>query len=347
VTELALRVDDLHRALLDNQPTIVHFSGHGAGSHGLVLENNSGRMQLVSTESLARLFGLFQRQIECVLLNACYSEAQALAIHQHIDYVIGMNQTIGDKAAIKFAVGFYDALGANRSYGDCFEFGCTLVDLQGIPESQTPVLKARKRPSVPENEKEPQKDAPKEQNAQVRHREEISPNFYPSQVCAEAQASQGTNNEQTQETNVVSSIEKQFTDQSRSFTVENTGGDFKPIGSVMMSDNVEISGTVAEYINQLPASPDPQKLSIKELLSPLTEAISTSSDINHEDKAEALDQVKILAKAGKNPDDRAMKRTARTAIKILQGTVSGLPNGTNLADVCSKLLPLISELFGL
>jgi hypothetical protein len=54
-----------------------------------------------------------------------------------------MNQTIGDKAAIKFAVGFYDALGANRSYEDCFEFGCTLVDLQGIPESETPVIKAR------------------------------------------------------------------------------------------------------------------------------------------------------------------------------------------------------------
>ena len=143
VTELALRVDDLHRALLDHQPTIVHFSGHGTGNHGLVLENNSGQMQLVSTESLARLFGLFQRQIECVLLNACYSEAQALAIHQHIDYVIGMNQTIGDKAAIKFAVGFYDALGANRSYSDCFEFGCALIDLQGIPESETPVIKAR------------------------------------------------------------------------------------------------------------------------------------------------------------------------------------------------------------
>jgi hypothetical protein len=143
VTELALRVDDLHRVLLEHEPAIVHFSGHGAGNHGLALENNSGQMQLVSTESLARLFGLFQDKIECVLLNACYSEAQALAIHQHIDYVIGMNQTIGDKAAIKFAVGFYNALGAGRSYKDCFEFGCTSVDLQGISESETPVIKAR------------------------------------------------------------------------------------------------------------------------------------------------------------------------------------------------------------
>lgn len=144
-TQSALRVDDLRRALLEHQPTIVHFCGHGAGTHGLVLENNSGQMQLVSTESLARLFKSFQEDIECVLLNACYSETQAAAIHQHIDCVIGMNQPIGDKAAIKFAVGFYDALGAGRTYEDCFEFGCASLDLEGIAESETPVIKIRRR----------------------------------------------------------------------------------------------------------------------------------------------------------------------------------------------------------
>lgn len=144
VTQSALRVDDLRRALLEHQPTIVHFCGHGAGTHGLVLENNSGQMQLVSTESLARLFKSFQ-DIECVLLNACYSETQAAAIHQHIDCVIGMNQPIGDKAAIKFAVGFYDALGAGRTYEACFELGCASLDLEGITESETPVIKIRRR----------------------------------------------------------------------------------------------------------------------------------------------------------------------------------------------------------
>lgn len=145
VTQSALRVDDLRRTLLEHQPTIVHFCGHGAGTHGLVLENNSGQMQLVSTESLARLFKSFQEDIECVLLNACYSETQAAAIHQHIDCVIGMNQPIGDKAAIKFAVGFYDGLGAGRTYEACFELGCASLDLEGIAESETPVIKIRRR----------------------------------------------------------------------------------------------------------------------------------------------------------------------------------------------------------
>jgi hypothetical protein len=151
VTRWALRVDDLRRALLDNEPQIIHFSGHGAGEHGLALENSSGQMQLVSTESLVRLFKLFKDTIECVVLNACYSEAQAEAIHQHVDYVVGMNKAIGDRAAIEFAVGFYDALGAGRSYADAYEFGCSAIDLEGIPESLTPVLKSKNSQPSPSN----------------------------------------------------------------------------------------------------------------------------------------------------------------------------------------------------
>lgn len=142
ITRWAVRVDDLRRALLDHEPQIVHFSGHGTGSDGLALENNSGELQLVSTKSLARLFKFFKDKIECVLLNACYSEEQALA-HQDIDCVIGMSQAVGDRAAIKFAIGFYDAIGVGRNYEDAFEFGCTSIDLEGIPESGTPGLKSR------------------------------------------------------------------------------------------------------------------------------------------------------------------------------------------------------------
>lgn len=148
ITESALRVSDLRRALLDNQPHIVHFSGHGEGSEGLALENKLGEMQLVSSESLAGLFELFEDFVECVVLNACYSETQAEAIYQHIDCVIGMSREIGDKAAIEFAKGFYDALPSGRSYRDSFEFARVAIDLQGIPESKTPQIKVRKNLSA-------------------------------------------------------------------------------------------------------------------------------------------------------------------------------------------------------
>ena len=58
----AVRPDDLRRSLLDHEPNIVHFSGHGAGTKGLVLENNAGQMKRVSGPSLARLFKLFQEK---------------------------------------------------------------------------------------------------------------------------------------------------------------------------------------------------------------------------------------------------------------------------------------------
>ncbi len=147
ISRWAVRPDDLRRALLDHEPQIVHFSGHGIGTDGLVLESNVGQMKPVSGQSLARLFKLFQDKVECVLLNACYSEVQANAIHQHIDHVIGMSNAIGDRAAIEFAVGFYDGLGAGRSYADAFEFGLSAIDLEGIQETATPQLKQRSLPS--------------------------------------------------------------------------------------------------------------------------------------------------------------------------------------------------------
>jgi hypothetical protein len=55
-----------------------------------------------------------------------------------------MNRAIGDRAAIEFAIAFYDALGADRSYEDAYKFGCLNIDLEGIPESSTPVLKSKK-----------------------------------------------------------------------------------------------------------------------------------------------------------------------------------------------------------
>ena len=142
----AVRADDLRRALLDLNPEIVHFCGHGAGSGGLVLENDAGEAQLASTEALTRLFKLFTKRVKCVVLNACYSEVQAEAICQHIDYVVGMSDAISDAAAIKFAVGFYDALVRERTYEDAYEFGCNAIEFDNLPEYLTPVLK-KKRPA--------------------------------------------------------------------------------------------------------------------------------------------------------------------------------------------------------
>ncbi|BCL35793.1 TIR domain-containing protein [Nostoc sp. MS1] len=139
-TKLAVRPRDIQRALLDVSPQIIHFSGHGAGEEGLVFEDEMGNHKLVSGSALANLFKIFAEDIECVLLNGCYSVVQAEAINQHINYVIGMNRAIGDKAAIEFAVGFYDTLGAGKSIEMAYAVGCAAIQLEGIEENLTPVL---------------------------------------------------------------------------------------------------------------------------------------------------------------------------------------------------------------
>jgi hypothetical protein len=40
VQRWAVRPRDIHRAMLDASPSIVHFAGHGAGEEGLVFEND-------------------------------------------------------------------------------------------------------------------------------------------------------------------------------------------------------------------------------------------------------------------------------------------------------------------
>lgn len=140
-SKLAVRPRDIQRAMLDIKPSIVHFSGHGAGDEGLVFEDNAGLVKQVDGEALAGLFELFADQVECVVLNGCYSEVQAKAIAEHINYVIGMKKAIGDKAAIEFAVGFYDALGAGEPVKFAYKFGCAAIRLARIPEQLTPILK--------------------------------------------------------------------------------------------------------------------------------------------------------------------------------------------------------------
>lgn len=139
----SVRPADISQALLDIDPRIVHFSGHGTTDGALCFENNQGEMHPIQPTALEALFEQFKNRILCVVLNACYSVNQAEAIAQHVPYVIGMNQAISDRAAIAFSVGFYQALGAGRWPDEAYKLGCVQLMLQGIPESSTPALISR------------------------------------------------------------------------------------------------------------------------------------------------------------------------------------------------------------
>lgn len=136
----AVRPVDITQALLDTNPHIVHFSGHGNSEGALCFENAAGESQAIPSEALAMLFEQFTESVRCVVLNACFSKVQAEAIFRHVKCVVGMDNAISDRAAVAFSSGFYQALGANRSIQEAYKLGCVQIGLQGIPEIHIPVL---------------------------------------------------------------------------------------------------------------------------------------------------------------------------------------------------------------
>ncbi|MNK78811.1 CHAT domain protein [compost metagenome] len=138
-SEWAITTQTLQQAILDETPTIVHFSGHG-DVDGIAVEDKLGNSKLVDNDAISSLFELFSADIHCVILNSCYSESQAIEISKHIPYVIGMKSSIGDKTAIAFSLGFYTALGAGKDIEFAYKMGIVAIKLEGDPDSDIPVL---------------------------------------------------------------------------------------------------------------------------------------------------------------------------------------------------------------
>ncbi|MGK7894609.1 MAG: CHAT domain-containing protein [Xenococcus sp. (in: cyanobacteria)] len=134
--ELAVRKEELQSIIVREKPRIIHFCGHGTNSQELVLENDRGQQDFLASAALGNLLKLYSNQIECVVLNVCYSEELAQAIHQHINYVIGTKREILDEAAIAFSKGFYGALGEKESIERAFELGCNQIQIEIYGDSK-------------------------------------------------------------------------------------------------------------------------------------------------------------------------------------------------------------------
>jgi hypothetical protein len=119
----AVSVDEFMRHMTLLEPTVIHFSGHG-GSAGLKLQDDQGRVQLVTGRALTMMvdsaaFG----KVRVAVLNADYSTEQAEALRAKVDCVVGMDGPINDDAAQAFAIRFYYALMSGRSVGNAVAQG--------------------------------------------------------------------------------------------------------------------------------------------------------------------------------------------------------------------------------
>jgi hypothetical protein len=144
----AVTVDEMMRHLGELQPTIIHFSGHGArpggspvnptGRSGIYLLDDRDGPQLVTARALTLMIKSAADSTRVALLNACYSETQAEALRSVVDCVVGMAGAIDDDAARSFAVGFYRALGNRRSVGNAFDQAVATLAAKSMPDEGLP-----------------------------------------------------------------------------------------------------------------------------------------------------------------------------------------------------------------
>jgi hypothetical protein len=132
----AARPRDLQRLLLCYRPHIVHFSGHGSKQQRLILGGLHGRSKTVDPQGLTDVFALYNNHVRLVLLNACFTKAQARSLAEVVNYSIGASYAIGDKVCVTFAGAFYRALGFGWSIRDAFESAKAELALTKTPRSR-------------------------------------------------------------------------------------------------------------------------------------------------------------------------------------------------------------------
>jgi hypothetical protein len=139
---LAVRAEDISQALLDDEPRLVHFAGHGGGlDESFAAEDEYGSEHIIPVVGLVQLFQFAGRHVECVIVNACQTEALARALSAQVPYVIGMRQSVGDGSAIRFSTGFYQAVAAGRPIEDAFGLGqAQLMMVHSGADPRAPIL---------------------------------------------------------------------------------------------------------------------------------------------------------------------------------------------------------------
>lgn len=136
--------------------------------------------------------------------------------------------------------------------------------------------------------------------------------------------------------------------QSQNFSV---GGDFNLTASNSVVSLRDISGTVTNAIDQLPAARAGEN-NLKELLTQLQAVLEDADEavLPDTDKADALEQVKLLAEAAQKPEEEK-KTLGAKAIRFLQRIVgavpAALPIAATLVTEFNKLVPAIGKLLGL
>jgi hypothetical protein len=140
-SHFATRPHDLQHALLDYQPHIVHFAGHGGRDGVLYFSDAAGNPTPVDKAALGKLFALLDGGVRVVVLNACHTHSIVEVLRDVVDYAIGTNQAVSDGAALTFSQAFYTALASGAGVQQAFDLAVNRLELDGGDEAAVPVLR--------------------------------------------------------------------------------------------------------------------------------------------------------------------------------------------------------------
>jgi hypothetical protein len=123
-TRWAVQPPDITQALWEVKPQFVHFAGHGDSEQGsIVVADEYGYGQTIPVDGVVKAFEEAGPSVRCVIVNACSTERLAQALAATGRCVIGMRQPVGDRSAIRFSVGFYQALADGQPIETAFKSG--------------------------------------------------------------------------------------------------------------------------------------------------------------------------------------------------------------------------------
>lgn len=327
----ATRTIDLQRALLQHQPWIVHFCGHGEGEAGLVLEDETGRAKHVTSDALSAVFSQLERDVECVLLNACSSKVQADDIVRHINYVIGMSQAIEDEVAIAFTRGFYTALGNGESISRAYGFGKSQIALEYVstPATTADTRKASVVGHVPTNPSPQTAQAAKHLTPLLFQKESLTEFDHSWTKQVEVTASAEIPVPAQQQSNSVSDI---------TFGAGNNAFNFSPVQN--QSGHVEISPSFQQTSVTGPSAAERQQ--VMGVIAQLQQAIDSDVAINPLLKSGAIAQIEQMTAELKKPEpDKSL------VSKIINGLKQGLTEVVALAAPMTQLAALLSKVWGI
>jgi hypothetical protein len=133
---------DFPRKINQHTPDILHFSGHASSVGNLVFQRDNDTPEEVAKDPITTVLEILGDSLKCIILNACYSQAQAREIVQKINcVVIGMPEKVMDDSAVKFSESFYDWIGLGKSIADA-------IRLSEYDMGNMNKIEVEKRPTV-------------------------------------------------------------------------------------------------------------------------------------------------------------------------------------------------------